>query len=74
MAVYYFRVNIPYLSFEQLYRVPTTMVKVQCKNGQSLQLPAQRFKPFLSQLGIRGRFELQLGENNQFITMLQIAS
>lgn len=66
MKHFYFRVNIPYQSFEQLYRTPNTVVKVREENGQMIQIPAMRFVPFFSQLGVRGRFELILGENNQF--------
>ena len=74
MKLFYFRVSITYKAFEKIYHVPSSVVKVNCENGQSLQLPAQHFKPFLSQLGVRGRFELTLGESHQFIKMQQVAN
>jgi len=66
MKLFYFRVNISYQAFEQLYKTPNTVVKVRDEAGQWIQLPAMRFVPFFSQLGVRGRFQLQLDENNRF--------
>lgn len=72
MTQYYFRLNINYQAFEQLYRVPNTVVKVRDENGRMLQIPAMRFVPFFSQLGVRGRFELILDANNKFQKLQQI--
>lgn len=72
MKHYYFRLNITYQSFEQLYRVPNTVVKVRDENGRMLQIPAMRFVPFFSQLGVRGRFELILDENNKLLQLQQV--
>ncbi|MCG6201919.1 DUF2835 family protein [Psychromonas antarctica] len=66
MKIFYFRVNIPYQAFEQLYRTPNTVVKVVDEEGRMIQLPAMRFVPFFSQLGVRGRFQLMLDDNNKF--------
>jgi len=63
---FYFRLNIPYQTFQQLYKVPNTAVKVRDESGKMLQIPAMRFVPFFSQLGIRGRFQLTLDQNNKF--------
>lgn len=72
MKHFYFRVNITYQAFEQLYRTPNTVVKVRDEGGQMLQIPAMHFVPFFSQLGVRGRFELMLNENNKFQTLQQV--
>lgn len=66
MKHFYFRLNIPYQTFQQLYKVPNTAVKVRDESGKMIQIPAMRFVPFFSQLGIRGRFELTLDQNNKF--------
>lgn len=66
MKTFYFRINISYQAFEQLYKSPNTVVKVRAESGPMLQLPAQRFVPFFSQLGVRGRFQLDLDDNNKF--------
>lgn len=72
MTYFYFRLNISYQSFEQLYRTPNTIVKVREEGGKMIQIPAMRFVPFFSQLGVRGRFELILGENNKFEQLQQV--
>ena len=66
MKHFYFRLNIPYQTFQQLYKVPNTAVKVRDESGKMIQIPAMRFVPFFSQLGIRGRFQLTLDQNNKF--------
>jgi hypothetical protein len=72
VTYFYFRLNISYQSFEQLYRTPNTIVKVREEGGKMIQIPAMRFVPFFSQLGVRGRFELILGENNKFEQLQQV--
>ena len=66
MKQYHFRISISYQEFEKLYRVPNTVVKVRSEQGAMLQLPAMRFVPFFTQLGVRGYFELQLNDDNKF--------
>ncbi|WP_141138435.1 DUF2835 family protein, partial [Vibrio sp. V05_P4A8T149] len=34
-----------------------------------LQLPASRFRPFLSQIGVKGRFRLTTDQNNKFVKL-----
>ena len=72
MTQFYFRINIPYTSFQELYRTPNTVVKVREERGKMLQIPALKFVPFFSQLGVRGRFELTLGDNNKFVSLQQV--
>lgn len=74
MKTYHFRMNINYQSFEKLYRVPNSIVKVHSEEGASIQLPAMRFLPFFSQLGIRGYFQLQLNEQNQFQQLKRLSA
>ncbi|WP_435234255.1 DUF2835 domain-containing protein [Psychromonas sp. PT13] len=66
MKQFYFRLNISYSAFEQLYKTPNTVVKVREESGKMLQIPAKRFVPYFSQLGVRGRFQLTLDDNNKF--------
>lgn len=72
MKYFYFRLNISYQAFEQLYRTPNTVVKVRDEGGQMVQIPAKRFVPFFSQLGIRGRFELVIDDDNKFKKLQQL--
>ena len=66
MKCYHFRININYQEFETLYRSPNTVVKVRSEQGAMIQLPAMRFVPFFTQLGVRGYFELQLTGESKF--------
>ena len=74
MKQFYFRLNITYQSFEQLYRTPNTIVKVREEGGKMIQIPAMRFVPFFSQLGVRGRFELTLDDANKVVNLIQLSS
>ena len=65
MKSYHFRINISYQEFEKLYRTPNVTVKVRSDQGAMIQLPAMRFVPFFTQLGVRGYFELQLSDQNK---------
>ena len=73
MKQFYFRLNIPYQAFEQLYKTPNTVVKVREESGKMLQIPAMRFVPYFSQLGVRGRFQLTLDQNNKFQELLLLS-
>jgi len=70
MKSYHFRININYQEFEKLYRTPNVVVKVRSEQGAMIQLPAMRFVPFFTQLGVRGYFELQLSDENKFIKLI----
>ncbi|TON86642.1 DUF2835 family protein, partial [Vibrio parahaemolyticus] len=54
MKHYYFTLNIPYQTFLSHYSGAASSVQVITNNGLRLQLPAAKFRPFLSQLGVRG--------------------
>lgn len=64
--------NISYQAFETLYRVPNSIVKVRSEEGLMIQLPAMRFVPFFSQLGVRGYFQLQLTDENKFQQLIYL--
>lgn len=66
MKTYHFRLSVNYQEFEKLYRIPNTVVKVHSVEGPTIQLPAMRFVPYFTQLGVRGFFQLQLTDENKF--------
>ncbi|MBE4461687.1 DUF2835 domain-containing protein [Vibrio parahaemolyticus] len=69
MKHYYFTLNIPYQTFLSHYSRAASSVQVITNNGLRLQLPAAKFRPFLSQLGVRGRFRLTTDQNNKFLKL-----
>ncbi|MDF2186324.1 DUF2835 domain-containing protein [Grimontia hollisae] len=72
MRVYLFSVDIDYHLFLQHYSGAASTVIVRTDNGLTLQLPASRLRPFLSQLGVKGRFRLMVDENNRFKSLEKI--
>lgn len=72
MRVYLFSVDIDYHLFLQHYSDAVSTVIVRTDNGLTLQLPASRLRPFLSQLGVKGRFRLMVDENNRFKSLEKI--
>ncbi|HCM1038222.1 DUF2835 domain-containing protein [Vibrio parahaemolyticus] len=69
MKHYYFTLNISYQTFLYHYSGAASSVQVITNNGLRLQLPAAKFRPFLSQLGVRGQFRLTTDQNNKFLKL-----
>ncbi len=69
MNYYYFSLNISYNKFLSHYGGVASNVVVNTDRGLRLQLPASRFRPFLSQLGVRGRFRLTTDQSNKFVKL-----
>ncbi|OEE39451.1 DUF2835 domain-containing protein [Vibrio ordalii] len=69
MKQYYFTLNIPYQTYLAHYSGVASSVQVYTDQGLRLQLPASRFRPFLSQIGVKGRFRLTTDQNNKFVKL-----
>ncbi|WED23164.1 DUF2835 domain-containing protein [Vibrio sp. JC009] len=69
MNQYTFRLNITYQTFLQHYSGAASSVMVLSEQGLKIQIPASRLRPFLSQLGIKGRFRLITDQNNKFVKL-----
>ncbi|MGF1758722.1 DUF2835 domain-containing protein [Photobacterium sagamiensis] len=65
MTTYTFSLNITYQSFLNHYSGAASTVIVVTDNGLKLQLPASRFRPFLSQLGVKGYFRVIVNSQNK---------
>jgi len=66
---YFFSLNISYQAFLSHYSGSASQVLVVTEQGLRLQLPASRFRPFLSQIGVKGRFRLTTDHNNKFVKL-----
>lgn len=65
-----------YLNYEECmgyYQGAIQFVQVTSDDGKRIRFPASRIRPFISSLGIRGRFRLRLSDTNQFISLEKIA-
>lgn len=69
---YYFRLNVSYQAFLSHYAGSASTVMVMTEQGLKLQLPASRFRSFLTQLGVKGRFRLTTDQNNRFLNLEQV--
>ncbi|MCG3722068.1 DUF2835 family protein [Vibrio cincinnatiensis] len=69
MNYYFFSLNISYQTFLAHYSGVASYVIVMTENGLKLQLSAAKLRPFLSQLGIKGRFRLTTDQHHKFVKL-----
>ncbi|MCG7588263.1 DUF2835 domain-containing protein [Photobacterium sp. OFAV2-7] len=72
MKSYTFSVYISYQAYLDHYSGAASTVLVVTDSGLKLQLPASRFRPFLSQLGVKGRFRITVNNQNRLDTLERI--
>lgn len=58
---------------QQYYRGEVRHIIVTADTGERVQLAFRHFQPYISQLGIRGRFRLTLTENGEFLQLEKIS-
>ncbi|MGF1703416.1 DUF2835 domain-containing protein [Photobacterium makurazakiensis] len=73
MQCYTFSAYISYQDFLNHYSGAASTVVVRTDNGLKLQLPASRFRPFLTQIGIKGRFRVTVNTDNRLQGIEKIA-
>ncbi|MGF1741485.1 DUF2835 domain-containing protein [Vibrio profundum] len=69
MNTYIFSLSISYQSFLAHYSGAASQVQVLTDQGMKLRIPASRFRPFLMQNGVVGRFRLITDHNSKFIKL-----
>ncbi|OIQ26373.1 DUF2835 domain-containing protein [uncultured Vibrio sp.] len=69
MKQYNFSLNITYQAFLDHYSGAASVVHVVTDSGLRIQLPAVKFRAFLSQIGVKGRFRLTTDQNNKFLKL-----
>lgn len=55
------------------YKDRVDNILVMTEQGLRVQLPLRRLVPFITSVGIRGRFLLTLDQQNRFISLQKIA-
>lgn len=73
MKAYTFSIYITYQNYLNYYNGAASTVQVVTDEGLRLQLPAARLRPFLSQIGIKGRFRLTVNSEHRFHSLEQLA-
>ncbi|MEJ1296805.1 MAG: DUF2835 domain-containing protein [Candidatus Sedimenticola sp. (ex Thyasira tokunagai)] len=59
--------------FLRYYKGSAHAVIVYADDGRKLQVPARNFRPFITDDGIYGRFELTLDKDNKLLEMKKIS-
>ncbi len=58
---------------QQYYRGEVRYVVVTADSGERIQLAFKHFQPYISQLGIRGRFRLTVTAKGEFLRLEKIS-
>lgn len=69
MITYHFSMRMNAGQCKKFYQGAVTGIVVTCDNGQTVQIPAMRFRSFVTSAGIAGRFRLTLDDNNKFVVL-----
>lgn len=67
MILFNFSMLMSSAQCKQIYQGTIRYVVVTSDQGQTVQLPADRLRPFVTASGISGRFRLMLDDNNKFV-------
>jgi hypothetical protein len=73
MPCYEFSLNIPADEFLRVYRGTVSHVVVRATTGQRVQVPAARFRPFVTAEGVAGRFVLTCDENHKCLDLQRVS-
>lgn len=73
MTEYYFSLNMSYQQCLDYYNGKYTSVQIVEDGGKTVRFAAKYLRPFISSLGIRGRFRLLLTPEYQFIRLERVA-
>jgi hypothetical protein len=73
MIEYYFSLRLTYNECMDYYYGRYKSVQVVEDSGKTIRFAANYLRPFITSLGIRGRFRLLLTPENQFIRLERVA-
>lgn len=68
----HFYLDISSENYLHYYRGIAKAVSVRSLEGQRLEFPADRLRPFVTRDGVHGLFALQFDENNRFVALRRI--
>ena len=74
MREFHFWLDIYYSTFLRHYAGQSATIMVEAEeNGQRIKFPSHYLQPFVSHVGIRGRFKITLGNKNNVISLKQVS-
>lgn len=71
-SVIRFELDINANQYLNFYKGTVRRISVIASDGKRIEFDARHIKPFLTHDGIRGTFEMELAENNQFVSIKRI--
>ncbi|MBU2968492.1 DUF2835 domain-containing protein [Pseudoalteromonas sp. C2R02] len=72
MKQFLFNLDLSYEQCEQFYSGHIKSIQVTSHSGKTIRIPAQRFRSFITPVGIKQKFKLKLSDSNQFISLEKI--
>ena len=72
MPRYEFSLNIAAEEFLRVYQGTVSHIVVRATTGQRVQVPAARFRPFVTLDGVAGRFVLTCDENHKCLDLQRV--
>ncbi len=54
------------------YAGAAVMASVVADDGRRIRFPARHLRPFITESGIKGRFEMTLDQNHRFVSMKRL--
>lgn len=73
MIEYYFNLQLSYNECMDYYTGRYRSIQVLEDSGKTIRFAASNLRPFISSLGIRGRFRILLTRENKFIRIEKVA-
>ena len=73
MNEYYFSLYLRYSKCLDHYHGKYKSVQVTEDGGKTVRFDAEHLRPFISSIGIRGRFRLILTEQNRFLKLEKVS-
>ncbi|WP_083880105.1 DUF2835 family protein [Aliiglaciecola lipolytica] len=72
MRTYYFNLNASYEMCEKLYTASTNSVILHSESGERIQIPTLNLRPFVTRVGLKGRFRLIITSENKVFSFEKI--
>ena len=74
MATLRFRLDISAEYYLSYYQGVAKQVIAATHEGQRLQFPAERLRPFVTHDGVHGEFALEFDANNKFVALRRVGA
>lgn len=70
---FYFTLSLTSKECLDYYKGHFQHIQVVADSGERIRFDAVKLRPFVSKIGIKGRFRLTLDSNNRFVSLERVA-